>query len=168
MSNILVGPFSEWIHTKLKVGDQLLVSGVSGELFYVPGQSEQPLLLAAWNGGLGALTGVIQDAFEQDHQGQVWLFHGVSTLEHLYYIDELQEISDYFPNFKYIPCISQGSVPEGYRQGAVDQIIQSMISDLAGWKVFLCGSREQVLKVQRYAYLVGAGIRDIYLEVTSV
>lgn len=168
VERIAGGPFSEWMHSKLKVGDQLLVSGVSGELFYTPGQPQQPMLLAAWNGGLGALIGLIQDAFEQGHSGPVWLCHGVSDHEHLYYIDELQEISEYFPNFKFIPCINHGSVPKGYQQGTVDQILQAMMSNLTGWKVFVCGNRTQVHKVQRYTYLAGAEMKDIYLEITSI
>ena len=162
------GSFSEWMHSKLKVGDQLIVSGVSGELFYTPGQPQQPLLLVAWNGGLGALIGLIQDAFEQEHSGPVWLFHGVSDSEHLYYCEELKEIPDYFSNFQYIPCINQNSVPKGCQQGTVNQVMQQKLANLSGWKVFLCGDREQVHKIQRHAYLAGAGMRDIYLEVTSI
>ena len=168
VERIVGGSFSEWIHTKLKVGDQLTVSGISGELFYTPGQPQTPLLLAAWNGGLSALIGLIQDAFEQEHNGPVWLFHGVSDPEHLYYRDELNEIGDYFPNFKYIPCIDRNSVPEGCQQGALNQILQEMLPNLNGWKVFLCGDREQVHVIQRYAYLAGAGMQDIYHEVTSI
>jgi ferredoxin-NADP reductase len=168
VERIVGGSFSEWIHSKLKVGDQLTVSGITGELFYTPGQPQQPLLLAGWNGGQGALIGLIQDIYEQEHSGPVWLFHGVSDLEHLYYRDELNEISDHFPDFKYIPCIDQNSGPEGCQQGAVNQILQEMLANLNGWKVFLCGDREQVHKIQRYAYLAGAGMQDIYLEVTSI
>jgi NAD(P)H-flavin reductase/ferredoxin len=168
VERIAGGTFSEWMFSKLKVGDQLMVSGVSGELYYISGQPQQSLLLTAWNGGLGALIGLIQDAFEQQHSGPVWLFHGVSDPEHLYYRDELSEICDYFPNFKYIPCIDQKSVPTGCRQGTVNQIMQEILTNLSGWKVFLCGSKEQVYKIQRYTYLAGAGMKDIYLEVTSI
>ncbi|MGR9101132.1 MAG: 2Fe-2S iron-sulfur cluster-binding protein [Gammaproteobacteria bacterium] len=162
------GSFSEWMHSKLKVGDQLIVSGVSGELFYTPGQPRQPLMMAAWNGGLGALVGLIQDAFEQEHSGPVWLFHGVPSYEDLYYVDELNEIDEYFPNFSYMPCVEHGRLPEGVRQGTVDAVLAEMKSDLTGWKVFLCGNREQVHRVQRFAYLAGAGMKDIYLDVLSL
>ncbi len=106
--------------------------------------------------------------YEQEHSGPVWLFHGVSDQEHLYYRDELNEISDHFPDFKYIPCIDQNLVPEDCQQGAVNLVLQEMLANLNGWKVFLCGDREQVHKIQRYAYLAGAGMQDIYLEVTSI
>ncbi|MCK5889538.1 MAG: 2Fe-2S iron-sulfur cluster binding domain-containing protein [Methylococcales bacterium] len=162
------GTFSVWMHSQLKVGDQLTVSGVSGELFYTPGELQQPLLLVAWNGGLGALIGVIQDVFEEEHSGPVHLFHGVSNADYLYLIDELKEISEYFPNFTFIPCVDHHNVPADCLQGSVDQVIETMVGDLSDWKVFLCGGREQVHKVQKNAYLAGAKMKDIYLEVTSI
>jgi len=162
------GAFSEWMHTKLQVGDQLLVSGVSGELFYTPGSPEQPLLLVAWNGGLGALLGLMQDAFEQHHSGPVWLFHGVSQVEDLYYVDELNELAEYFPNFNYVPCVEFDGDSKNLYQGNILEIMSELTTDLTGWKVFLCGKREQVHQIQRHTYLAGAGMKDIYLEVTSL
>ena len=159
------GAFSEWMHRKLKIGDRLLVCGVSGELFYSAGDPQQTLLLAAWNGSLGALIGLMQDAFEQHHSGPVWLFHGVPTFKELYYIDELNEIAEYFPNFNYI---SKMAVFQGFRQRTVYQNMSEMVTDMSGWKVFLCDNRKQVHQIQRYAYLAGAGMKDIYLEVTSL
>ena len=162
------GAFSEWMHTKLKIGDRLLVSGVSGELFYTIGNPEQPLLLAAWNGGLGALLGLMQDAFEQHHSGPVWLFHGVNQAQDLYYVDELNEFAEYFPNFHYVPCIESGPLTSDVHTGSLLENISELAADLTGWKVFLCGKREHVHQIQRYAYLAGAGMKDIYLEVTSL
>jgi len=168
VEHIAGGPFSEWMFNKLKTGDTLLVSGVSGELFYNQEHPQQPLLLAGWNGGLSALIGVVQDIFEQGHSEPVLLFHGASDPAYLYYHDELQEIEQYFPNFKFFPCIDQAAAPQGCYSGSVQEIIPQTISDLHNWKVFLCGNRKQVHPIQRHAYLAGAGMKDIYLEITAL
>jgi len=162
------GAFSEWMHSSLKIGDKLHVCGVSGEMFYLPGHPAQPLLLVGWHCGLTALIGIVQDIFESGHTGAVYLFHSADSDEHLYYISELREISDYFPNFHYIPCVQQGFVPDGGHLGEVDQIIANTLPDLTGWRVFLCGKRNQIHTIQRYAYLAGAAMKDIFLEVTSI
>lgn len=160
--------FSAWLFDSLRIGDNLFACGISGELYYIAGYPTQPLLMAAWDGDLGALIGIVQDVFENEHSGPVYLFHGVSDSEHLYFESELDGISAYFPNFHYIPCVQEGIVPEkGYR-GEVNQIIAQILPDLTDWKVFICGSRSQVHSVQRYAYLAGAEMKDIYLEVTSL
>ena len=162
------GAFSEWMHTSLKKGDKLHVCGVSGEMFYLPGQSMQPLLLVGWQGGLSALVGIVQDIFECGHAGPVYLFHSVDTDDHLYYQAEMREISEYFPNFHYFPCVESGIAPDGGYLGDVDKIIAKSFSDLTGWRVFLCGKRNQIHTIQRYAYLAGASMKDIYLEVTAI
>jgi NAD(P)H-flavin reductase/ferredoxin len=159
--------FSAWIHENLRVDDQLFICGVSGELFYVPGHPKQPLLLTAWDGDLAAMIGVVQDVFEHNHNGPVYLFHSVASSEHLYFSAELNEISDFFPNFHYFPCVEHGpTTPQSY-QGPVDIIIAKTLPNLSHWKIYLCGSRNQTHSVQKQAYLTGAAMKDIYVEVTS-
>lgn len=161
-------PFSEWLHNNLKIGDQVYVCGVSGEMFYIPGHPSQPLLMVGWDSGLSALIGVVQDIFEFEHLGPVYLFHSVDSGENLYFEQELREITDYFPSFHYVPCVGQGDIPQAGYSGQIDHIIAKILPNLSGWKVFLCGKRNQIHMVQRYAYLAGAGMKDIYHEVTEI
>jgi ferredoxin-NADP reductase/ferredoxin len=161
--------FSEWIHNSLRVGDVLTACGATGELFYGVGCPRKPLLMAGWNGGLGALIGVMQDAFENEHVGPVYLFHGATDEDHLYFVDELREIGEKFPNFHYVPSVEQGSAPDGIARDAVHSLATRLLPDhLSGWMVFLCGSRAQVHTFQRQVYLAGAAMSDIRLEVTSI
>lgn len=114
------------------------------------------------------MVGIMQDAFEHNHAGLVYLFHGVVDGEQLYYTNELQEIGEYFPNFHYVPCVEHGLKSDNHRSGTLDSIIESLLPDLAGWKVFLCGRQTQVHKIQRLAYLSGANIDDIMTQVTEI
>jgi len=161
--------FSEWVHDSLRVGDVLTACGATGELFYGVGCPRKPLLMAGWNGGLGALIGVMQDAFENEHVGPVYLFHGASDKAQLYFVDELKEIGEKFPNFHYVPSVEHGSAPDGIACGTVHSLASRLLPDhLSGWNVFLCGARSEVLTFQRQAYLAGTAMNDIRLEVTSI
>jgi NAD(P)H-flavin reductase len=86
----------------------------------------------------------------------------------LYFQEELNEISEYFPNFHYIPFVQQGATPKQGYCGDVAKTIPQILPDLTNWKVFLCGNRVQTHAIQRYAYLAGADMKDIYIEVTSI
>lgn len=159
--------FSEWLHDHLRIGDDLRIFGPAGQMFYVPGNPRQPLVLAAGDGGLGGLVGVLQDVFEQGHTGQVYLFHGARDRSQLYLVEELREVHAYYPNFRYVPCVADGAIPEGCAAGQAHEIIKQMLPDLTGWRIFLVGSGDFVGRLRRQTYLDGASIKDIIYEVTS-
>ena len=161
------GVFSEWVHTSLRVGDVLSSCGATGELFYEIGSPRQTLVLAGWDGGLGALVGVMQDAFENDHAGTIYLFHGVEDREHLYFVEELREVADRFKRFHYVPCVRRGAPVEACASGAIQANVERLLPDLSGTKVYLCGPRTEVHALQRRAYLAGAAMKDIRTDVTN-
>jgi ferredoxin-NADP reductase len=103
--------FSEWLHGNLKTGEIVTLCGATGELTYEIGGPRRTLVLAGWNGGLGALIGIMQDAFENNHTGEIYLFHGVSDHDHLYLFEEMREIGQQFQNFHYLPCIEDRATP---------------------------------------------------------
>ena len=76
---------------------KVAVCGATGELTYEIGDPHRALVLAGWNGGLGALIGLMQDAFENNHAGAIHLFHGVSDRDHLYLSGELRRLASNFP-----------------------------------------------------------------------
>ncbi len=160
--------FSEWLHDHLQIGDDLRIFGPAGQMFYVLGNPHQGLVLAAGNGGLGGLVGILQDVFEHGHTGPVYLFHGARNQSQLYLVEELNEIHAYYPNFRYLACIAEGPVPEGCVAGEVHEIIKRTLPDLSGWRVFLVGTRDFVGRLRRQTYLDGASIKDIIYEITAV
>lgn len=160
--------FSKWVHESLAINDLVYLSHIRGELLYTPGQPQQGLLMVSWNSNLAAMLGLLQDAFEQGHQGPVVLFHGVAESAQLYLQAELQDICSHFPNFRYFPCIEQSSDSPSGLQSTVDQAMLRLLPNLAGWKVFVCGNQRQVSTVQRLAYLAKAAMKDIYIEVVSL
>lgn len=168
VARVTGGCFSEWLHDHLRVGDDLRVFGPAGQMFYVPGNPRQALVLAAGPDGLGGIVGVLQDVFECGHSGPVYFFHGAQNISQLYLVDELREIDTYYPNFRYVACISEEPAPPGCVAGEVHDIIRRMLPSLTGWRVFLAGSRDFVGRLRRQTYLDGASIRDIIYETTTV
>ncbi len=167
VQRIAGGVFSEWVHTSLRVGDVLSSCGAAGELVYEFVNPGQTLLLAGWEGGLGALIGVLQDAFENDHAGTIYLFHGVEDKEHLYFVEELREVADRFRHFHYVPCVRTGAPAEACANGEIQANVEQILPDLSGVKVYLCGPRNEVHALQKRAYLAGAAMKDIRTDVTN-
>ncbi len=158
------GKFSEWVHDEIKVGDMLSVSEPKGHCFYIPERKEQGLLLVGTGSGLAPLAGILTDALSHGHSGPIQLFHGSSEREDLYRIDEMRKLSEQHKNFSYTPCISGEDVPEGFKHGRANTVALSEITDLKGWRVFLCGHPEMVSQMKIQAFLKGASIDDIYTD----
>lgn len=158
------GKVSGWIHTVLKVTNRVSISPATGDCFYTPGQPGQNLLLIGTGTGLAPLYGILRDALRQDHPGEIHLYHGSSTAEDLYLIDELKALDVAHANVHYHPCVSQGDPPQGMTAGRADQKALEEAGKLGGWRIYLCGREDMVKSARQKAFLAGASLKDIYAD----
>ncbi|MCF6202133.1 MAG: FAD-binding oxidoreductase [Methylococcaceae bacterium] len=162
------GRFTEWAHEELKLGDRLSVSEPQGLCYYQSGKSEQPLLLIGTGSGLAPLAGIISEALHQGHQGEIHLYHGSRDINGLYWVEEMQQLADTHENFHYSPCVSQGEPASSMLAGRANDLAFKTLSDLKGWRVFLCGHPDMVNNSKRQAYLNGVSLADIYADAFHV
>lgn len=159
------GKFSEWLHDEIKAGDAIAVSEARGHCFYLPERRDEGILLVGTGTGLAPLAGILTDALTQGHCGPIYLFHGSREAEDLYRIDEMRQLAEQHPNFHYIPCVSSGHpVPDGFTRGRANDIALATVSDLKGWRVFLCGHPDMVNQMKRMTFIHGAASADIYAD----
>jgi len=158
------GLVSGWVFSSLKVGDAITISEASGDCFYVPGNSEQDILLIATGSGLAPLYGIIRDALLSGHQGKFSLYHGSYNTDGFYLVEELRRLAQTHPNFNYVPCISEGEAKAGYAPRMVLDIALADNPDLSGWRVFLCGNPNMVNTAKQQTFFAGASMRDIFAD----
>ncbi len=140
------------------------ISAPLGSCFYLHDAPQQPLLLIGTGSGLAPLIGIVRDALAQQHTGDIYLYHGSHDAAGLYLIDELREMAGHYPNFHYVPCVSDTDASTQYQAGRAMEIALVAHSDLAGWRVFLCGNPNMVKTTRKKAYLAKAAINDIYAD----
>ena len=162
------GRFSEWAHRELSIGDKLHVSDPQGFCYYLPNHPEQNLLLIGTGSGLAPLAGIISEALHHSHSGEIHLFHGSRELDGLYWIEEMQQLTQQYSNFHYTACLSQGDAPEGFASGRANDVAMRTLQNLKGWRVYLCGHPDMVNQSKRQAYLQGANLQDIYADAFHV
>lgn len=158
------GQMSGWFHREARTGDRVTLLGPSGECFYLAGRNNQPLLLAGTGTGLAPLFGIVRDALRQEHSGPIHLFHGALQREGLYLVEELRELERRHPQFHYVPAVLHGDEADGVAVGALDEVINSRISDLTGWRGFVCGDPRLVQDLKQKLFLAGIASRDIYAD----
>lgn len=158
---------SEWLYDRPRPGDRLRVYGPTGQMFHVPLAPRQGVVLAAWSGALGGILAILEDIFEQGHAGPVHLFHGARDPGDLYLVDDIREIEDYYPNFRYVGCAGGGSAKPGDVSAGVSTALRARLPRLEGWRVYLSGPAAFVEQLRRQAYLDGASIREIFFHAAA-
>lgn len=158
------GRMSNWIHDQLKLGDSVQISAPVGSCFYLPDAPQQSLLLIGTGSGLAPLMGIVRDALNQQHTGDIYLYHGSHDVAGLYLVDELREMAEHYPNLHYIPCVSGNNVSVHYQSGRAVDVALAAHPNLTGWRVFLCGNPNMVKTARKKAYLAKAAINDIYAD----
>jgi NAD(P)H-flavin reductase len=156
------GKMSEYL-CQLKVGDNLTIEGPFGECFYTANNTMQNLILMGTGSGLSPLYGILQDALLQQHQGNIYLLHGVARKVDLYKDDKLKKLANQFPNFNYLPCLSEEQVAS-YAHGFVLDVALKSLPTVKNSRVFLCGHPEMVKTARKKLFLAGVAMRDIYAD----
>ena len=159
------GRMSGWIHHELNSGDSVEISLPVGDCFYASGKPEQAMLLIGTGSGLAPLYGIARDAIAQGHSGPIKLYHGSTSLDGLYLMEELRQLAEKHENFSYVPCVSDEQIEnENIMQGHVLDVALSEHAKLTGWRVFLCGNPNMVKAARKKTFLTGASMKDIYSD----
>jgi len=158
------GLVSGWAFEKLKAGNEVTISEATGDCFYVPGNSEQNIILIATGCGLAPLYGIVRDALLHGHQGKISLYHGSYNINGFYLVEELKDLARTYSNFRYFSCVSDGETPAGYASGMVSDVALADNPDLSGWRVFLCGNPDMVNAAKRQTFFAGASMREIHVD----
>ena len=162
------GRFSEWAHQELAIGDAIEVSDPQGLCYYLPNNLEQNMLLVGTGSGLAPLAGIIEEALHHGHRGEIHLYHGSREIDGLYWIDEMRQLQQQYPNFHYTACVSRGDAPEGLAQGRANEVAMAALSSLKDWRIYLCGHPDMVTQCKRKAFLKGASFDNIYSDAFHV
>jgi ferredoxin-NADP reductase/ferredoxin len=158
------GKVSPWLCDQVAVGATLEVSGPYGECYYRPGRPEQKMVMIGTGTGLAPLWGILRDALDQGHKGEIHLFHGSRLKEGLYYRDELRQLEKKYPNFHYYPCLSGDVTLDGFHSGRAEANAERLFPSLKGMRLFLCGHPGMVETMRNKAKLAGIPDSDVLAD----
>ena len=161
------GRMSQWLASEAARGANVRVRGPSGECFYVPGKSDQPLVLAGTGTGLAPLWRIARDALASGHRGPIELWHGARTPAGLYLRGELERMALEHENFSYRACVLEGA-PSGAdaseRVGMLDELLLKSTRVFDGPRFYLCGDATLVQRLKRALCVRGASLKEIYAD----
>lgn len=160
------GVVSNWLYEEVQVGDILEIQGPFGDCYYMPGNIGKDMLMISTGTGIAPLSGILREAIESGHRGQINLYHGERDPSGLYLNTELSELVASHSNIQYFPCAnsSGGLDMTGIHRSRASELAFANSPKLDGCSIYLCGSPSMVDESSIQAQLNGAEINKIYAD----
>ena len=134
------GICTTYVHTALKVGDQVKLSGPYGD-FHVRGKTSQMVLIAGGS-GLAPIRSIILDTLEKGLKKQMTLYFGAVTRRDLYYVDFFNDLAARHDNFRFVPVLSAPKPEDSWdgETGLITETVDRQVPDATDREAYLCGS----------------------------
>lgn len=146
------GLCSTYVHKVLDKGDTVKFIGPFGD-FYLHEESEREIIAIGGGCGMAPIRSIIYYLLEKGMPRKFTYFFGARAKRDLYFTEELNKIASRYPNFRYIPALSE-PLPEDNWPGEIGLITQIaekyLIPDGSEKEAYLCGPApmiEAALKV---------------------
>ncbi|QWC00160.1 2Fe-2S iron-sulfur cluster binding domain-containing protein [Mycoplasmatota bacterium] len=135
------GKATTFVHKALELGDKVIVTGPYGN-FYLQEDSDKDIVCIAGGSGKAPIRSILHYLKDQGMPRNVKYFFGARSKKDLYYTEEFVELAKEYPNFEYIPALSD-PLPEDNWDGAIGlitDVLDQNSGDLSDSEAYLCGS----------------------------
>ena len=162
------GLVSHWLEHELEVGDQCQFSPATGDTYYSPAMPGQPVLLVGTGTGLAPLSGILRQALNDGHHGEIHLYAAAGEPQFLYMMDELKALAEQHPDLHYHPVVHRNpdNVPD-VLLGDLIELIPQRHPKLRRHLVYLCGAQPMVDVLKEHCFYAGALMDDIFIKTFS-
>jgi propane monooxygenase reductase subunit len=134
------GRFSGLLEGDLKAGDKLQVKGPYGT-FMLREKSTSDIVFIGGGAGMAPIWALLNHMSDSGIERKATYYYGARTRKDLFYLDEMQELSERLPGFRFVPALSEPE-PEGEWDGEIGlitDVVDRLEGDLSGMEAYLCG-----------------------------
>ena len=136
------GKFSHYLDTQLAIGDRLDISGPFG--VFTLRDSDEELLFLGGGAGMAPILSLLRSMAERGIERKATYYYGARGRRDLCYEDELRELEQKLPGFRYVPALSEPSGQEAEggwdgETGLITDVVKKNEGDLGGTHVYVCG-----------------------------
>jgi Na+-transporting NADH:ubiquinone oxidoreductase subunit F len=135
------GKATTFVHKALRVGDNVSLTGPYGD-FYLQEDSNKDMICIAGGSGKAPIRSIVDYLKDQDMPRKVTYFFGARSKKDLYYTEEFKALEKEYPNFKYIPALSDPLEEDNWtgETGLITDVVDRFTDDLSDAEAYLCGS----------------------------
>ena len=135
------GLATTYVHKALRLGDEVILTGPYGD-FYLNEESDKDIICIAGGSGKAPILSILSRLEELGMKRNIKYFFGAKAVRDLYYSDELKELEKKYPNFEYIPALSEPDPEDNWKgeTGLITDVVARNTKDLSDVEAYLCGS----------------------------
>jgi Na+-transporting NADH:ubiquinone oxidoreductase subunit F len=154
-----------WIHKAIAPGDPVRFTGPFGD-FYLREDSDREIIAIGGGSGMAPMRSIILHLAEQGMPRKITLFFGARQRRDLFYVDQFRELERRFPNFRYIPALSEPKPEDNWpgEIGFITQTVQTHIRPGPGREAVLCGPPPMIDAAMRVLPRLGIEADRIYFD----
>ena len=157
-------PMSQYLDA-LVPGDEIAFRGPVGRsMAYGDPDDPRDLVLVATGVGVGPFLSLATHLLKSGFEKEIRLFWGLRLVEDVCLLDELDELEEAHPNFRYDISLSQPPAAWPGPRGRVTETMPAMLDRLGGTQFLLCGNGAMVEELARALSDLGVAKRFIYEE----
>ena len=156
------GLCSTYIHEALDIGDKITLTGPFGD-FYLREDSPRSIICIGGGCGMAPIRSILLHLKEKNMPRKVMYFFGARSKKDLFFTEELFKLQEEFPNFRYIPALSEPKPQDKWEgeAGLITQAVEKIMPENGHTEAYLCGPppmSDASIKV-----LTQKGVNEIYI-----
>lgn len=134
------GLFSEFMATRMQIGDRLDVEGPFGT-FTLRESRSSDLVFVGGGAGLAPVLGLLRSMAERGVERKAVFYYGARGQRDLCFEKELRDLEDRLPGFRYVPALSEPTGDDDWtgEVGLITDVVRRCEPDLTGRDAYVCG-----------------------------
>lgn len=139
------GLATTFVHKALQVGDKITLTGPYGD-FYLR-DTERAMICIAGGSGKAPIRSILYYLRDNGMKRKVKYFFGARSKRDLYLTEEFEALAKEFPNFEYIPALSEPLESDNWQGevGLITEVVDRLVGDLSESEAYLCGSPGMIM-----------------------
>ncbi len=157
------GQFSHFLDKKVQIGDRLDLSGPFGVFTLREGDND--LVFVGGGAGMAPILSLLRHMAERGLERKATFFYGARTKKDLCFEEELRELEQKLPGFRYIPALSEASDDDWDGEtGLITDVVKQHASDLSGSHAYVCGPPPMVEAAVPLLTQLGVEEKRVYYD----
>jgi propane monooxygenase reductase subunit len=159
------GLFSHYLDSTLQIGDQVQLSGPFG-VFTLRESHDCELIFVGGGAGMAPILSLLRSMAERGIDRGATYYYGARTRADLCFEDELRELQESLPGFRYVPALSEPTEACHWdgETGLITDVVKRLEGDLSGRDAYVCGPPPMVEAAMPLLAKLGVDEARIYYD----